>query len=414
METAQRFDFCDIRSIQTKKESKNMTTLDSAESMNRSPVQRGLFFVSLALACLVLTPQARAQGCNQGCDVNQNTFFGSGAFLNNTTGKDNTAIGDETLRFNTTGLYNTAIGFNALYSNTIGTTNAASGYRALYANTDGNGNTATGLNTLQANRHGSQNTATGLQALLNNSNASDNTATGSNALNGNTSGYRNTATGSSALGRNAGGNNNVADGFAALGNNLGSNNVAVGASAGLFLTAGSGNICIGANVFGVAHESNTTRIGNVYASAASGRAVYVNADNKIGTLVSSRRFKEQIKPMDKASEAILALKPVSFHYKKEIEPNGPIMFGLIAEDVEKVDSALVTRNEKGEAETVRYDQVNAMLLNEFLKEHRKTQNLEVTVAQQQKQIEALTAGLQKVTDQLALRKPALRTVLNHR
>jgi hypothetical protein len=152
----------------------------------------------------------------------------------------------------------------------------------------------------------------------------------------------------------------------------------------------------------------------VYASAASGRAVYVNADNKIGTLVSSRRFKEQIKPMDKASEAILALKPVSFHYKKEIEPNGPIMFGLIAEDVEKVDSALVTRNEKGEAETVRYDQVNAMLLNEFLKEHRKTQNLEVTVAQQQKQIEALTAGLQKVTDQLALRKPALRTVLNHR
>jgi len=174
-------------------------------------------------------------------------------------------------------------------------------------------------------------------------------------------------------------------------------------------------------VVGVAGESNTTRIKNVYSSAASGRAVYVNSDNKIGTLVSSRRFKEHIKAMDKASEAILALRPVSFRYKKEIEANGAKMFGLIAEDVEKVDPDLVTRNEKGEAETVRYEAVNAMLLNEFLKEHRKNEeqyatitDLKSTVAQQQKQIDALTAGLQKVSAQLELNKSEPQTVVNNR
>jgi len=201
----------------------------------------------------------------------------------------------------------------------------------------------------------------------------------------------------------------------------------LGFNAGSNLTTGSGNVCIGYNVLGVAGESNTTRISNVYFSVASGRAVYVNSDNKIGTLVSSRRFKEDINPMDKASEAILALKPVSFHYKKEIEPNGSIMFGLIAEDVEKVDPDLVTRNDKGEVETVRYEAVNAMLLNEFLKEHGTVQELksaaakqEATIAKQQKQIEALTTGLQKVTtglqkvsDQLELSKPAPRTVGNN-
>ena len=153
----------------------------------------------------------------------------------------------------------------------------------------------------------------------------------------------------------------------------------MGFNAGNSLTAGSGNVCIGSGVLGVAGESNTTRIRNVYASAASGRAVYVNSDNKIGTLVSSRRFKDQIKPMDTASEAILALKPVSFRYKKEIEPNGSIMFGLIAEDVEKVDPDLVTRDDKGEAETVRYEAVNTMLFNEFLNEHRTVQEQGATI-----------------------------------
>jgi Chaperone of endosialidase len=223
------------------------------------------------------------------------------------------------------------------------------------------------------------------------------------------------------------GHDNTAIGYQALYNNDGWGNVGIGFNAGNSLTLGSGNVCIGYGILGVAGESNTTRIKNIYSSSASGRAVYVNSDNKIGTLVSSRRFKQEIKPMDQASEAILALKPVTFHYKKEIEPSGSIMFGLVAEDVEKADPDLVTRNEKGEAETVRYEAVNAMLLNEFLKEHRKVQELESTVAKQeasavkqeasiarqQKQIEELTAGLQKVSAQLELNQHPTATVLNN-
>jgi trimeric autotransporter adhesin len=223
----------------------------------------------------------------------------------------------------------------------------------------------------------------------------------------------------------------------------------LGFNAGNNLTIGSGNVCIGSGVLGVAGESNTTRIKNVYASVASGRAVYVNSDNKIGTLVSSRRFKEEIKSMDKASEAILALKPVTFHYKKEIEPNGAIMFGLIAEEVEKVNPDLVARDDQGKPYTVRYDAVNAMLLNEFLKQHAKVQEQEAmiaqqrkdfqatitkleatipqqqkdfqsTVAQQEKEIKALTASLkeqasqiQKVSAQLEMKKTAPQMVDNN-
>jgi hypothetical protein len=150
---------------------------------------------------------------------------------------------------------------------------------------------------------------------------------------------------------------------------------------------------------------------------ASGRAVYVNSDNKIGTLTSSRRYKEEIKPMDKASEAILALKPVSFRYKKEVEPNSGIMFGLVAEEVEQVDPDLVMRNDEGEVETVRYDAVNAMLLNEFLKEHRKVEQLkkdfESKLAEQQKQITALTSRLQKVGAQPQLSKVASQMVFSY-
>jgi uncharacterized coiled-coil protein SlyX len=222
-------------------------------------------------------------------------------------------------------------------------------------------------------------------------------------------------------------------GFQALFNNVsGSNNVAIGDAAGYNVT-GNGNVCIGAGVVGVAGENNATRIRNIYDSVASDRAVYVNSDDKLGTLASSRRFKEEIKPMNKASEALLGLKPVTFRYKQELDPHHVPMFGLIAEDVEKVNPDLVTRNKKGEVETVRYEAVNAMLLNEFLKEHRKNEEQEATIAklkssaakqettiaQQQKRIDTLTARLdeqasqiQKVSAQLALREPASQTVFN--
>jgi len=201
----------------------------------------------------------------------------------------------------------------------------------------------------------------------------------------------------------------------------------LGVNAGSSLTSGSGNVCIGAGILGVAGESNTTRIRNVYSSVASARAVYVNSDNKIGTLASSRRYKEEIKPMDKASETILALKPVTFRYKPELDPDRTQMFGLVAEEVEKVNPDLVIRNDKGEVESVRYDAVNAMLLNEFLKAHRKMEEQQATIAQlkstvvqQQKGIEVLTASakeqaaqIQKVSAQIEVGKPAPQTVLNN-
>ena len=313
-----------------------------------------LFFALLALACFALSPTAQAV-CQQGCDTIANTFLGDDALSNNTNGYSNTAIGADTLQANTLGHGNTATGWSALTQNTTGR---------------------------------------------------DNTATGTSALYSNTTGYRNTANGESALFENVTGTNNTAIGWSALYFTTGPGNVGVGSEAGAALTTGNGNVCLGAFVHGNAGESNTTRIRNVYSSVASDRAVYVTADNKIGTLVSSRRFKEEIRPMDKASEAILALNPVTFRYKKEIESNGSIMFGLIAEDVEKADPDLVTRNEKGEAETVRYEAVNAMLLNEFLKEHETVQELK-------KQVAELTAGLQKVTAQLELSKSAPQTVSNN-
>jgi Chaperone of endosialidase len=412
-----------------------------------------------ALACFALSPTARAvlpPPPPDGGYPGGNTAEGTNALFNLTTGTQNTAIGFQALNNTTTGSYNTAIGWEALFSittsnDTTGYGNTAVGVRALYSNTTGRDNTAIGTNTLFSNTTGffntatsqgalgnnntgnnntadghdalglnttgNENTATGSFALVNNTMGNDNTADGFQALGNNTTGVRNTANGVSALLSNTIGNSNTADGYQALFHNTGSNNIGLGINAGSALTTGSGNVCIG--VAGVAGESNTTRIRNVYSSVVTGRAVYVNSTNKIGTLVSSRRYKEKITPMDKASEALLALKPVTFHYKKEIEPNGTIMFGLIAEEVEKVHPDLVTRNEKGEAETVRYEAVNAMLLNEFLKEHRKVDEQQTTIAQlkrdsaeQRKQIELLTAGLQKVSAQIEMSNPAPRVVEN--
>jgi hypothetical protein len=350
----------------------------SANYVHRSLGQCALLPVLLLLAYFTLLPQAKAV-CQQGCDLTTgNTFLGDDALVNDQFGGSNTAIGKT----------------------------------ALYANVTGYANTATGADALSSNLNGHDNTAIGNSALSNSMNTRENTATGAWALVNNITGNYNTAIGYEALFSNITGDNNTAIGDNALYRNTGPGNVALGVSAGVNLTTGSGNVCLGASVHGVAGESNTTRIKNVYSSLASDRAVYVTADNKIGTLVSSRRFKEEIKPMDKASEAILALKPVSFRYKKEIESNGSIMFGLIAEDVEKVDPDLVTRNEKGEAETVRYEAVNAMLLNEFLKEHKAFLEEKRTVEELKKQVETLTAGLQKVSAKLQASESAPQVVNN--
>jgi hypothetical protein len=327
--------------------------------------------IALTLACFALSPAARAV-CREGCLTNQNTVLGDDALRDLDFGFANTAVGFEALFFNTGANFNTGIGAFALQMNTTGIENTAIGYGALPANTTGQYNTATGRSALVVNTTGNNNTATGFEALLNNT--------------------------------------------------TGNNNIAVGFEAGADLTTGSNNIDIGSK--GFAGESNTIRIGKKGtqtttriagisgATVPTGVAIIVDANGHLGTTTSSERFKDSIKPMDKASEAILALKPVTFRYKHELDPAGIPQFGLVAEEVEKVNPDLVARDDKGKPYTVRYEAVNAMLLNEFLKEHR-------TVQQQQKEIAALRAELkeqraliQKINDKVELSRPAPQTVAN--
>jgi hypothetical protein len=369
-----------------------------------------------------------------------NTATGSDALLSNTTGGNNTANGAEALINNTDGSDNTANGFDALFSNTTGFENTATGVDALFSNTTGSFNTASGLSALASNTTGSANTASGSFALIENTTGNNNTASGDGALFNNTSGDDNMASGVDALLSNTTGNNNTADGNLALQNNTtGSGNIALGDSAGSALTTGNSNIDIG-NA-GVAGESSVVRIGTAGtqtatfiagisgATVARGVAVVIDADGHLGVKHSSARFKEAIKPMDKASEAILSLQPVTFRYKHDLDPDGIPQFGLVAEQVEKINPDLVACDQEGKPYTVRYEAVNAMLLNEFLKEHRKVQELQATVAQQRKGLDAVMAQLkeqvaqiQKVSAQIEMSKfatgrirrggPAPRMVLN--
>ena len=377
------------------------------------------------LSCFGLSPKVLAVvPAPDGGYPGGNTAEGDNALFTLTTGASDTAVGFAALGSNTTGDFNTAIGFAALGSNTTGDLNTAEGSGALLLNTTGSSNTANGNNALFHNTSGFQNAATGVQALFSNTTGFHNAAAGFQALLSNTTGNHNTADGDNALVHNTTGILNTAIGGHALDQNItGSSNVALGFQAGFNIT-GNGNVCIGQNIVGLAGESNVTRIGNIGSTAqANGVFVTVGAGGKLGFQVSSRRYKDDIKPMDKASEALFALKPVSFRYKREIDPARSPDFGLIAEDVATVNPDLVARDEEGKIVTVRYQAVNAMLLNEFLKEHRRVEamqasfaqqqkNFQATVAQQQKQIEALTAGLQKVSAQLEASKPAPKVVNN--
>jgi Chaperone of endosialidase len=295
--------------------------------------------------------------------------------------------------------FNTAEGQKALFSLTTGVGNTAVGWYSLWSNTDGSFNTGVGAGTLlfnvgdQGTGEGVENTAVGAAALLSNTTGRDNTAVGTQALFNNTTGI---------------------------------GNIALGASAGFFLNTGSNNIVIGNAGSGA--ESDTIRIGSTHTrafiagirgatTANAAVPVLIDTAGQLGTMSSSARFKNDIKPMDKVSDALLGLKPVTFHYKSDARETP--QFGLIAEEVAKVNSDLVVRDKDGKPYSVRYDQVNAMLLNEFLKEHRKVQQLEATIARQQKafqatathqqkQIEALAAGLQKVSTRLEVSKPESR------
>jgi hypothetical protein len=368
-----------------------------------------------------------------------NAATGAGALILNTTGTRNTANGAAALVFNDNGDFNSAVGSFALYNNTSGFSNNALGESALFENIHGAGNTAIGdlaleNNDVTGNALGNFNTAVGAEALLANTDGNSNNAVGVQALTANTIGSFNEAFGVLALGSNQDGDANVGVGDSAMGANVsGSFNTVVGAAAGADLTSGDDNIYVGATAgSGVTSENGTIRIGDpefvgacyiagiTGQTASDGAAVFVDANGKLGTVTSSARFKDDIKSMDNASDSILALRPVTFRYKKQVDVNRTPQFGLVAEDVAKVNPDLVIKGRDGKPYTVRYEAVNAMLLNEFLKEHKafvveqhKVEKLQATVAQQQKQIEALTAGLQKVSAELDVRKPATQTVLNN-
>ncbi len=347
-----------------------------------------------------------------------NTAEGDNALLSLTNGTENTAVGLSALASNRTGSFNTATGAGALLANTVDE-NTATGARALLNNTTGNTNTADGAFALLSNTSGNSNTAIGDSALFSNTAGNGNTANGVNALYRNANGGSNTAIGVGALIANVTGNFNTANGASALPNNTsGTRNIALGAGAGANVSTASNVICIGTAGQNV---NNSCYIGQVFGDISSGgTAVLINSNGKLGTIQSSRRFKDDIKPMEQASEAIFALKPVTFHYKKEIDPQGVQQFGLVAEEVEKVNPDLVVRNADGKVYSVRYEAVNAMLLNEFLKEHRKVQEQEATISQLKYGMEALAAHLkeqdakiQKVSAQAELSKSAQQTVLNN-
>jgi len=415
--------------------------------------------VLLVLGCVALSPVAQArqpgedrengnsaaervEALNLGTTGSNNTAHGWFSLFSNTTGFGNTADGFQALYSNTTGSANTAIGASALLSNTTGFGNTAIGGLPLFSNTEGDDNTALGNGALFSNTTGSENTAVGFQALVANTTRDSNTAVGSQALLTNTTGTNNTALGAHALFNNVNGANNTAVGISALAAATGSGNIGVGDSAGGFVTTANHVICIGS--FGQ-NVNDSCFIGNIAFQPSEGVPVLINAADKLGTPTSSGRFKDDIRPMAEASEALFAFKPVTFRYKKEIDPKGKSQFGLVAEEVEKVNPDLVVRDKEGKPYSVRYDQVNTMLLNEFLKEHKKVEEQQESIAQlkstvarqeatiaqqekdfrsaiaqQQKGMQVLTAQLkeqaaqiQKVRAQVEMTRPAPKTALNN-
>jgi len=441
-------------------------------SINRSPSRCGFFTMTIALCWFALSPPLKAQ-CPSACGAGGNTAVGDNALDSITTGINNTAVGRDALTADTTGQYNVAVGSGALASNTTGdfnmaigtealnqnngTFNLAIGFRVGFQNTTGRHLTGIGAAAIRNNTTGEFNTAIGADALRENTTTSFNAVVGDGALtafNGTTaSDGANTALGSIALNALTSGQENVAVGRRALEfATSGSNNVIVGWRAGDGLTTGNSNTFIGdqagrnegpdvSNVVCLGSlgdtqaagqtTDNRTYIGHIYGVAVGGPfpslPVRVDQDGQLGTVDSSRRFKKDIKPMDQASEGILKLKPVTFHYKDRDNKNDLTpQFGLIAEDVEQVNRDLVIYGKDGKVWSVRYDEVNMMLLNEFLKEHKKVEqqqasiaDLKSTVALQQKDMQVLTAQLkeqaaqiQKVSAQLEASKPAPKVVAN--
>jgi hypothetical protein len=344
----------------------NVFRLKNGNYTNQKFDEPGWILVVLGLACIAISPMAQAVvPAPDGGYPGGNTAEGQTALLSLTTGGFNTAVGWRSLRSNTTGSFNTASGAGTLVLNT----------------------------------------------------ADENTATGAGALLSNTTGIGNTAHGA----------------FALINNTTGIGNTALGDGAGFNVTTADNVICIGASILG-ANVDNSCFIGQIYSNLQpvignDPDSVTINSSGRLGRGgISSRRYKHDIKPMDKASEVLFALKPVSFHYNKEYDATQTLAFGLIAEEVAEVDPNLVGRNPEGQPQSVRYEQINAMLLNEFLKEHkafleeqRKVQEQETTIARLKKEMKALVAHakeqdskIQRVSAQIDMSKAAPQMVVTDR
>ena len=326
---------------------------------------------------------------NYGAD---NTFLGKNAGNLTMTGGGNTGHGAWTLNSNSSGDYNTASGSDALTSNTSGAYNTASGALALFNNTSGIRNTASGMDSLFTNITGEANTAVGYQALYLNEIGDYNTACGARALQSNVEGNYNTAVG----------------GFA-MHNNTGNSNIGIGYSAGYNLTTGINNIVI--DNAGVAGESYTIRIGDnqsrtfisgirgVTTDIVDAIQVVVDSDGQLGTVSSSRRVKDAIKDMGTASDVLKQLRPVTFYYKSDLNPKGrTLKYGLIAEEVAEVAPQLVAHSKSGEIETVYYQYLSPMLLNEYQKQQRTIEKQAVRITQLEQQIRDLLGLKQQVMD----------------
>jgi len=389
---------------------------------------QNLIPILIGIACIGLLSRAQAiSPAPDGGYPGGNTAEGQNTLFSLTTGGYNTGVGFLSLRSNTTTSFNTAIGAGALlantadgntatgtgalFSNTSGPSNTANGAFALFSNTTNGGSTASGYQALFYNT-GFGNTADGYQALYSNTTGHENAANGGQALFSNTTGQHNTANGSQALYNNTIGNQNTAIGFQALlSNTVGYGNTALGDGAGSGQDADAhNNIYIGD--YGSHGEVNTIAIGipgthtdSTYiqgvfgATAPLGSAVFVNSFGHLGTLISSARFKQNIRDMADASHALLGLRPVTFCYKPELDPDGIPQFGLVAEEVEKINPALVVLDAGGKPHTVRYEAVNAMLLNEFLKEHKKVEEQDRRIQQQGVTITKLKNDFQTVSIQ---------------
>jgi trimeric autotransporter adhesin len=373
---------------------------------NRNTILAAILSV---LACFAFLPQTQAvePGAPETDRGGGNTSDGNNALLSLTTGTFNTAIGFDSLLLTSDTSFNTGVGAGTLLLNT-GTQNSAVGAGALLSNSTGSDNNAVGAFALFNNTTAFFNNAHGRQCLFDNVDGSQNNAMGDLAMEVNVSGSFNTAMGDDALDACVDGNSNVA----------------IGDEAGTDVVHGSHIICIGAGVVGggpFADLDNTCYIGSIDGEPTSDPgstvAVLIDSNNVLGTAPSSRSYKHDIKPMDKASEAILALKPVTFHYNGD-KKNTPC-FGLIAEDVAEVSPDLVVRDKNGELTTVRYEQINAMLLNEFLKEHKRVEEQQSSISQLKSEMQGMVAQLkeqaaqiQKVSAQLQVNKPAPQVVAN--